>query len=216
MRYSQGNLFFLCSEYCIVLTSGKVPTALAQLYHSLPTIPSTDLFFFFYDSLSEFMFLYWKVQTRSRDCVVTALSKVSRMLSHQKKTTPLSQLSAVFNPGRQLSTTQPLPHSPQVRWGRELGRWSCNNLWIEIKTAYSVKQKCASAKQNTEFLRYFTLAGCPGAVPSWPLGAPGPSLARQHQEQDRPWLCASAAQWLKRCVISTILILNPKQHHTRY
>lgn len=79
-------------------------------------------FFFFYDSLSEFMFLYWKVQTRSRDCVVTALSKVSRMLSHQKKTNPLSQLSAVFNPGRQLSTTQPLPHSPQVRWGRELGR----------------------------------------------------------------------------------------------
>lgn len=65
LRYSQGNLFFLCSKYCIVLTSGKVPTALAQLYHSLPTIPSTDLFLFF-DS-SEVMFLYWKVQTRSWD-----------------------------------------------------------------------------------------------------------------------------------------------------
>ena len=37
-----------------------------------------------------------------------------------------------FNPGRQLSLTQPLDHSPPVGWGREGQKWE--NLWVELKT----------------------------------------------------------------------------------
>jgi len=50
---------------------------------------------------------------------------------------------------------------------------------------------------------------CPLPAPGAP---PASSLAGQHQEQERPWLCVSTAlQQLKHPpVISIVLILNPK------
>jgi len=40
-----------------------------------------------------------------------------------------------FNPIQQLSTRQPLTHSPRPEgWGREVEGWKCQNLWAEINT----------------------------------------------------------------------------------